>query len=72
MSEQRRDNQANQSSDHLTLMQDVALYAICERYGVGYDPSHYLYQPIDGLPEGYGGIVSANGLSRGLGETGRR
>lgn len=39
--------------NHLTFLQDVALSAICERYLVRYDPSHYVNRPIDGLPDGY-------------------
>ena len=48
MSEQLPD-QANQ----LTLLQETALYAVCERYNVTYDPGHYQHRPLDGLPEGY-------------------
>ncbi len=48
MSEQRPDN-----ADHLTLMQDIALSGLCERYHVAYDPQHYQHHPIDGLPDGW-------------------
>lgn len=65
MSEQRRDDQANQSTDHLTFLQDVALYGICERYGVAYDPRHYQHRPLDGLPEGYvSGWVGGQDIQR--------
>lgn len=42
-------------SDHpLTLLQETALYAICARYNVEYNPDHYHPTGIlDGLPEGY-------------------
>lgn len=39
--------------EHLTIEQDGALRGICERYYVAYDPSHYIYRPMDALPEGY-------------------
>ena len=35
----------------LTLLQETALYALCERYEVTYDPSHY-HHTFD-LPEGW-------------------
>jgi hypothetical protein len=35
----------------LTLLQEAALYAICERYSVAYQPEHY--RPTFDLPEGW-------------------
>jgi hypothetical protein len=40
--------------NHLTFLQEAALSAICERFEVAYDPSHYHPTGIlDGLPDGY-------------------
>ena len=37
--------------DHLTLLQEASLSAICERYHVDYYPIHY--RPSFDLPAGY-------------------
>jgi hypothetical protein len=43
--------QAPKPEFELTLLQETALYALCERYHVPYDPSHY--RPTFDLPDGY-------------------
>lgn len=37
------------SAEHLTFLQDVALYCLCERHDVPYDP--YDYQQSSDLPD---------------------
>jgi hypothetical protein len=43
--------QAPKPEHELTLLQETALYALCERYHVPYDPGHY--RPAFDLPDGW-------------------